>query len=97
MGVSAKDGQVPDSVYVLLTRKSGKKIYVRAHSIRRDDVKRHFHQPGMPDPGYAALIDVSGLQGRFTLGLARTYKGNLSVCRQFHLPLLINPQPQPQP
>ncbi|HVA93397.1 MAG TPA: hypothetical protein VNI36_00690 [Candidatus Dormibacteraeota bacterium] len=93
MGVWARDGQVPDSVYVLLTGGSGKKIYVRAHSTRRDDIKLHFHQSGMRDPGYAALVDVSGLQGKFTLSLARVYKGNLSVCRQFHLPLLINLQP----
>jgi hypothetical protein len=91
MGVAAKEGIAPDSVFVLLTSETGGKLYVQAHSTPRDDVKKHFQQPGMPDPGFAAMIDVSGLNGSYTLGLARTYKGNLSVCQQFKLPLMINP------
>ncbi|HEV2522013.1 MAG TPA: hypothetical protein VGT24_06495 [Candidatus Acidoferrales bacterium] len=91
MGIAAKDGITPDSVFVLLTSESGRTLYIRAHGARRDDVKRHFNQPGMPDPGYAALIDVSRLKGSYTLGLARMYKGNLSFCQQFRKSLLINP------
>ena len=91
MGIAAKDGITPDSVFVLLTSESGRTLYIRAHGARRDDVKRHFNQPEMPDPGYAALIDVSGLKGNYTLGLARMYKGNLSFCQQFRKSLLINP------
>jgi len=91
MGVAARQGIAPDSVFVLLTSEAGSKYYVRAHSIPRDDVKQHFQQPGMPDPGFAALIDVSSLKGSYTLSLARSYKGNLDVCQQFSLPLMINP------
>jgi hypothetical protein len=78
-------------VIVSLTGVDGKALYVTARSTLRNDVRRHFNQPGMPDPGYAALIDVSGLTGRYTLGLARMYQGNLGICQQFKLPLLINP------
>jgi hypothetical protein len=91
MSIAAKDGITPDSVFVLLTSESGREFYIRVRSTPRDDIKRHFNQPGMPDPGFTALIDVSGLKGNYTLGLARTYRGNLGVCRQFRLPLLINP------
>jgi hypothetical protein len=91
MGISAKDGIVPDSVFVSLTSESGGGLYVKARSTVRNDVKRHFNQPEMPNPGYAALIDVSSLTGRYTLGLARMYQGNLGVCQQFKLPLLLNP------
>ena len=90
MAVSGKDGIVPNLVFVTLTSESGKTIYVKAHSTPRDDVKRHFKQPAMPDPGYAAMIDVSSLSGRYTLGLARTYQGNLGICQQFKLPFLIS-------
>jgi hypothetical protein len=89
MTVASKDGIVPDLVFVTLTNESGKTIYVKAHSTPRNDVRQHFKQPGMPDPGYAAMIDVSALSGRYTLGLARTYKGNLAICQQFKLPFLI--------
>jgi hypothetical protein len=89
LAVAGKDGMVPDHVFVTLTSEGGKTIYARAHSTPRIDVKEHFNQPGMPDPGYAAMMDVSALSGRYTLGLARTYMGNLGICRQFKLPFLI--------
>jgi hypothetical protein len=89
MTISAKDGVIPDLVFVTLTNESGKTIYVKARSTPHDNVKRHFNQPGMPDPGYAAIIDVSALSGRYILGLARTYKGDLTTCQQFKLPFLI--------
>ncbi len=89
MAVSGKDGIVPDIVFVTLTSESGKTIYIKTHSTPRDDVRRHFKQPGMPDPGYAAITDVSSLSGRYTLGLARTYKGKLGICQQFKIPILI--------
>jgi hypothetical protein len=89
MAISGKDGLVPDHVFVTMKSDSGKTIYVNTHSMRRNDIRRHFNQPGMPDPGYTALADVSSLSGHFTLGLAETDKGKLSVCQQFKLPILI--------
>ena len=94
--IAAKDGIVPDYVVVSLTSEAGRTLYVRARSTPRNDVKQHFNQPGMSDPGYAAMIDVSNLKGHYMLGLARMYKGNLGICQQFKLPLLINPSFQQQ-
>jgi hypothetical protein len=93
MAIAPDEGAVPDSTFVWLKNDHGKAIFVRARNERRDDVKQHLNQPEMPNPGYAAMIDVSDLRGRYTLGLARTYKGSLGVCRQFQFPLVINPQP----
>jgi hypothetical protein len=89
MTVSGKDGIVPDFVFVTLTSDSGKTVYIKAHSTPRDDVRWHFKRPWMPDPGYAAMTDVSSLSGQYTLGLARTYQGNLGICQQFKVPILI--------
>jgi hypothetical protein len=89
MAVSGKDGTVPDDVFVTLARESGRTIYIKTHSMRRDDVRRHFNQPGMRDSGYAAMVDVSSLSGRYALGLAQTYKGNFGICQQFKLPIEI--------
>jgi hypothetical protein len=89
MTVSGKDGIVPDFVFVTLTSDSGKTVYIKAHSTPRDDVRWHFKQPWMPNPGYAAMTDVSSLSGQYTLGLARTYQGNLGICQQFKVPILI--------
>ncbi len=86
---SSKDGIVPDLDLVTLTGENGKTLYVRAHPTPRNDVRNHFHHPEMPDPGYAAIMDVSSLSGRYALGLARTYKGKLEICQQFKIPILI--------
>jgi hypothetical protein len=91
MGVTPGDGIVADSVFVSLKNESGKTIYVQAHTMRREDIKNHFNHPEMPEPGYAAMIDVSDLKGLYTLGLARTYQGNLGICQQFKYPLQIDP------
>jgi len=89
MAISGKDGVVPDAVFVTLSDENGKKIYIKARRTPRPDVKEHFKQPRMPDPGYTAFIDVSTLSGKYTLGLSRIYKGTLESCQQFSLPLLI--------
>ncbi len=89
MAISAKDGVVPDAVFVTLSDEKGEKIYVRARSTPRPDVKEYYKQPRMPDPGYTAFIDVSTLSGKYTLGLSRVYKDSLESCQQFNLPLLI--------
>jgi hypothetical protein len=90
MAISAKDGIVPDAVYVTLSDENGKRIYIKARRTPRPDVKEYYKQPGMPDPGYTAFIDVSTLSGKYTLGLSRIYKGALESCQQFILPLIIN-------
>ena len=89
MAISGKDGVVPDAVFVTLSDENGKKIYIKARRTPRPDVKEYYKQPGMPDPGYTAFIDVSTLSGKYTLGLSRIYKGTLESCQQFSLPLLI--------
>jgi hypothetical protein len=91
MSVDAENGIVPDSVFVTLTSEGGKTSFIRARRTQRDEIKQHFHHPEMADPGYAALIDVSALQGPYTLGLARAYQGTLGICGQFKLPVFINP------
>jgi hypothetical protein len=89
LAISGKDGIVPDAVFVALTTESGKTIYVRTHSALRNDIRGHFNQPTMPDPGFAAIMDVSSLNGSYTLGLARSYKGISAICQQWKLPIVI--------
>ena len=89
MTTSAKDGIVPDDVFVTLSDENEGKIYVKAQRTARPDVKEYYKQPRMPDPGCTAFIDVSTLRGKYTLGLSRVYKGRLESCEQFNLPLFI--------
>jgi hypothetical protein len=89
MAISAKDGVVPDAVFVTLSDENGIKIYIKARRTPRPDVNKAYKQPRMPDPGYTVFIDVSTLSGKYTLGLSRIYKGTLESCQQFSLPLFI--------
>ncbi len=90
MAISGKDGIVPDHVFVTLTNQRGATLYVRTRSTPREDIRGHFNQPSMPDPGFAAIIDVSSLTGKYTLSLARTYKGTFGTCEQYKLPIMIS-------
>ncbi len=89
MAISGKDGIVPDHVFVTLTDQSGKTFFIKPRSIPRPDISGHFNQPTMPDPGFTALVDVASLHGKYTMGLAHTYKGTFGSCEQFKLPILI--------
>lgn len=90
LGVSAKQGIVPDNQYISLTDPSGKRIYFSTTKVARDDVKQHFKQPNMPDIGFTSQVDVSQLKGKYELGLVRFYQGKFETCSQFNIPLIIN-------
>lgn len=88
LAVSAKDGIPADEVYVTLRDAAGVTRYVKAKRSQRDDVSEHFKQAGIP-VGYAAVVDVSGLHGNYTLGLLRSHKGRFERCGAPTLPLAI--------
>lgn len=83
--VSGRDGVAPDAVLAVLTPEakgetSGEPVYIRARREPRPDVKRHFGQPAMAEPGYAALADVRGLRGAYRLDLVQLYGGSAYPC-----------------
>ena len=90
LAVSGKDGITADSVFLTITNERGKTNYVKTRSTPRNDLRLHFNQPAMLDAGFTALVDVSSLNGKYALGIARTYKEILGVCQQFKLPLTIS-------
>jgi hypothetical protein len=90
LAVSARDGLVPDDIFVTLKSMSGITKYVKARRTPRNDVKNYFNKPGMPDVGFTATIDVTGLRGEYILGLASGYKDKLVKCGQFIIPVSIS-------
>ena len=87
--VSASAGIAPDETFVTLSSADGRRLYVKARTMPRVDVKQHFLHPDMPDAGFTAFVDVSKLRGEYGLGLSRVYKGQLEHC-QFSVPLRIS-------
>jgi hypothetical protein len=87
LAVSAKDGVVPDDVYITLQSSEGTKKYAKPERVARKDVNKYFKQPNMAKIGFTISINVADLNGEYTLGLARGYKGDLVQCLQFNIPL----------
>ena len=92
MTVSGKDGIAPEAVFVTVADANGRKSYIRAVGDLRPDVKAHFHQPGMGEPGFRAGADLGGYSGDLTLGLARIRDGELHDCDNFAVALLRGPR-----
>jgi hypothetical protein len=89
---SVKDGIAADETFVTLTDAQGNIKYVKIHHTVRPDIKEHFKQPALPkDVGFTASVDVSKLQGDYTLGLARAYDGKLEKCIDSIIPITIKP------
>jgi hypothetical protein len=81
--IRAWEGVIPEAVFITLTQESGQKLYVAAGRTSRLDVSAYFHQPNIADVGFSAIIDVSGLSGKYVLGVSYTYNGKLEDCAQF--------------
>ncbi len=85
LGLSMKDGLVPDDVFVTLKKKGEATKYIKANRTPRNDVKAYFKQLSMSDVGYSITADVSKLNGQYTLGLYRGYKGKIMQCQIFKM------------
>lgn len=87
--ISGKDRSVPDAVFIRVEDRYGKIFYIRTRRLPRDDLKGHFGQPNLPDAGFLADIDTAKLEGDYTLGIVRTYRGVLERCQKLTLPVRI--------
>jgi hypothetical protein len=88
--VSAKDGKLPDAVFLTLTDERGNVSFIKTHSAFRPDVAEHFGRPEMRDAGFLSYADVTKLKGTFDIGLSRVSAGRLESCRQWKQPVAIN-------
>ena len=79
-----------DDSFVALAGPDGVVMYVRTRSAPRNDVKAGLKNPGMPDAGYNARMDVTGMRGEYKIGLVRGYGGRLEVCTPFEVRLVID-------
>ncbi len=73
---------LPDAVLVVLTDVANRRRFVQARRTPRPDVGAHFKSPTLDGSGYAANLDLSGLSGRHTLGLALRRADRIDVCPQ---------------
>jgi hypothetical protein len=81
--ISAKNGIAPERVFLTLSNMN-QRLYTIARLVPRPDVNTALGQPRMHDSGFKAALDVSNLEGSYTLGISRVYQGKMDSCSQFH-------------
>lgn len=79
--LSGSDGTAPRAVFVTVTDESGRTSLHEAVRAPREDVRLHFKRHDMADSGFSSLIDVSGLSGRYQVGISRMAGDVLEQCQ----------------
>ncbi len=85
-----EQANLPDEVLIALKPQSGPTVYGSTHRIKRPDVGAYFKIPEMENAGFETNMDLSGLEGTYTLGLAVEKNGIVSDCREFSIPVTIH-------
>lgn len=73
--------------YVYLTDELGRNYFYSVEKTSRDDVKTHFGNPKMPNPGYVSIFNTEKLEGNYRLGLARKSGDSLEICKNLEIDL----------
>ncbi len=79
-------GEIPESVLLVLSDSAGKNIFIKTRQTTRPDVGQHFKKPLLDGSGYTSIVDVSKIDGDYTLGLAYTEGNLIKICPQFKIP-----------
>lgn len=69
LALSTKDGTLFDKTFVTLTDINGKRIFISTNGQVRGDVGAAFNKISLNAAGYNTLIDLSMLNGTYTLGM----------------------------
>lgn len=83
LAASVELAEVPQRVYLVLTDTAGRRLLAPVQRTARPDVGAYFRKEPLNASGFAATIDVSGLQGDYVLGLAYASGETLFQCPQF--------------
>lgn len=82
-------GILPEKVYLVLTNRDGKRMFIDTKPMARPDVGTAFKNADLASSGYTASADVSTLKGEYLLELAYQDGGSLHICPQFKIPGVI--------
>lgn len=80
---------LPEATYVVLTDAQGKHTLFDTRPVARPDVAAGFGQAALDRSGFATVVDVSRLNGRYALSLAYRQAGRIGICPNFTISTLI--------
>ena len=84
LALAGKQTIATDKVFVTLRGIDGAIQFVATRRVPRDDVRRYYNQPEMPDVGFSTAFMVENLRGAYELHIARAYKGRIEICDNLH-------------
>jgi hypothetical protein len=90
LALSAKDGTLFDKTFVTLTDINGKRIFISTNGQVRDDVGAAFKKASLNAAGYNTQIDLSMLNGTYTLGMGGVHNHEFYSCSQHTIPINID-------
>ena len=85
----AKGGRLPAGVAIVLADAAGHRRLYRARQAPRPDVGKFYNDPRLDASGYVAALDVSQLDGAYTLGIAFQDGDRFEVCEKFNRSLAL--------
>jgi hypothetical protein len=83
---SASQGQVGGQAWLVLKSEAGDSFFIPTRNMARPDVGAYFKQPALDSSGFTTSVDISSIQGAFTLGLAYTEGSTLKLCPRIAIP-----------
>jgi predicted O-methyltransferase YrrM len=96
LAICAKQGVLPDAVFVTLLDHHGKKIYFRARPMKRPDVMEYFNHSNMLHAGFEIREHIGKHPGDFFLGLSLLHDGKLASCEGLGFPVSIGHRRRPR-
>ncbi len=90
LAASIEKATLPEAVYLVLTDAQGKHKYLKTRTTIRPDLGSHFQKPELSQSGFTTIVDVSALEGQYTLSLAMKESGTIKLCPQFNIPATIS-------
>jgi len=90
LALSTKDGTLFDKAFLTLTDINGKKTFISTNVEVRDDVGAAFKKTSLNPAGYNTLIDLSILNGTYTLGMGGVHNQEFYSCSQYAIPVTID-------
>lgn len=89
LALSTKDGTLFDKTFLTLTDINGKRVFISTDGQDRGDVGAAFKKTSLNAAGYNALIDLSMLNGTYTLGMGGIHNSEFYSCSQYKIPVTI--------
>lgn len=90
LALSTKDGTLFDKTFLTLTDINGKTTFISTNGEVRDDVGAAFKKTSLNAAGYNTLIDLSILNGTYTLGMGGVHNQEFYSCSQYTIPVTID-------